>query len=194
MRCRNSLELCPLLQWAAQQPQESINNIDLLLANNNTRACTNTHTHTYMEEEQADKWKEREREKKGHLWPPSPSTHLFIGWENDPWPLFPASTGHVKSTDGTCPPSSESYSYNASVKHTHQSSPLPCRKLVQIKKCVKLISERLSILLLFNILYPVCWGYSHTSATKREILEISTQLTANRLPQQNNRNILHNPP
>lgn len=67
MRCRNSLELCPLLQWAAQQPQESINNIDLLWANNkhaqtHTRArARHTLVCTYMEKGEADKWKERRR-------------------------------------------------------------------------------------------------------------------------------------
>ena len=124
MRCRNSLELCPLLQWAAQQPQESINNIDLLWANNkhahthtHTRKDTHPCTRIWRKERQTNgrRGGEGEREKRGSPLTPI-SLHSSVHWTSErPLTTFPSIPWTRASTDGTCPPSSQSYSNNASV-------------------------------------------------------------------------------
>lgn len=96
MRCRNSLELCPLLQWAAQQPQESINNIDLLWANNK-HTHTQTHTRTWKKDKQKNGRREGkgEREERGSPLTPI-SLHSSVHWTSE-WPLttFPSILGHM---------------------------------------------------------------------------------------------------
>lgn len=181
MRCKNSLELCPLLQWAAQQPQKSINNIDLLWANNkHTHMHKDTHTHTRTrsvrrKERQTNGGRGGEGERKKRGSPLTPiSLHSSVHWTSE-WPLttFPSIPWTRASTDGTCPPSSQSYSNNASVIRCRLNGRVtekwllrdsPRSQPLKFWKCVKLISVFYTLAKdcwqSWNVQYPAFWGLS----------------------------------